>query len=119
MREEVLYVIFLDLNKAYAALDKDRCLKILGIYGVGTQDCRIFQTYWYRLWMVTKPGGYYRKQFKGFRGLTMEDPLSTTIFNVVVDVDVQHLLEERVEIAGGQGGRVKLGKTPKHHLLCG
>ena len=29
MREEVLYVIFLDLTKAYDALDRSRCLKIL------------------------------------------------------------------------------------------
>ena len=28
-REEVLYVIFLDLHKAYAALDRSRCLEIL------------------------------------------------------------------------------------------
>ena len=29
MREEVLYVIFLDLTKAYDALDRSRCLGIL------------------------------------------------------------------------------------------
>ena len=29
MREEVLYVIFLDLTKAYDALDRSRCLDIL------------------------------------------------------------------------------------------
>ena len=29
LREEVLYVIFLDLHKAYGALDRDRCLEIL------------------------------------------------------------------------------------------
>ena len=29
MREEVLYVIFLDLHKEYYALDRDRCLEIL------------------------------------------------------------------------------------------
>ena len=29
MREEVLYVIFLDLHKEYDALDRGRCLKIL------------------------------------------------------------------------------------------
>ena len=28
LREEVLYVIFLDLNKAYDVLDRSRCLKI-------------------------------------------------------------------------------------------
>ena len=35
MREEVLYVIFLDLTKAYDALDRSRCLGILEGYGIG------------------------------------------------------------------------------------
>ena len=33
MREEVLYVIFLDLTKAYDALDRSRILEILKGYG--------------------------------------------------------------------------------------
>ena len=36
MREEVLYVIFLDLTKAYDALERSRSLEILEGYGVGT-----------------------------------------------------------------------------------
>ena len=36
LREEVLYVIFLDLHKEYDALDRSRCLEILEGYGVGT-----------------------------------------------------------------------------------
>ena len=35
LREEVLYVILLDLHKAYDALDRPRCLDILEGYGVG------------------------------------------------------------------------------------
>ena len=35
LREEVLYVIFLDLHKAYDALDRSRFLKILEGCGVG------------------------------------------------------------------------------------
>ena len=35
LREDVLYVIFLDLHKAYCALDRSRCLEILEVYGVG------------------------------------------------------------------------------------
>ena len=34
LREEVLYVIFLDLHTAYDALDRSRCLDILEGYGV-------------------------------------------------------------------------------------
>ena len=35
LREEVLYVIFLDLHKAYDALKWSRCLDILDGYSVG------------------------------------------------------------------------------------
>ena len=38
MRKEVLYVIFLDLTKAYDALDRSRSLEILKGCGVHTQD---------------------------------------------------------------------------------
>ena len=37
MRQEVLYMIFLDLYKAYDALERSRCLEILERYGVGTR----------------------------------------------------------------------------------
>ena len=44
MREKVMYVIFQDLYKSYYALDRDRCLKIMGGYSVGHQSHRILQT---------------------------------------------------------------------------
>ena len=40
--------------------------------------------------MVARAGGYYGKGFKGGRGVTQGDPLSPTIFNVVVDAVVRH-----------------------------
>ena len=43
--------------------------------------------------MAARAGGYYRTAFKGARGVTQGDPLSPTIFNVVVDVVVRHWLE--------------------------
>ena len=45
LREEVLYVIFLDLHKSYDALDRSRCLDILEGYGVGPQAIKLLQTY--------------------------------------------------------------------------
>ena len=45
MREEVLYVIFLDLTKAYDALDRSRSLDILKGYGVGESVRRMLKVY--------------------------------------------------------------------------
>ena len=86
--EEVMYVIFLDLHKSHDALDRSRCLDILEGYGVGPRSCRILQTYWSQMRMVARAGGYYRAAFTGDRGVMQGDPLSPTIFNVVVDAVV-------------------------------
>ena len=59
MEEEFLFVIFLDLTKAYEALDRSRCLDILEGYGVGPSARRLLTTYWCRLTMVARAGGYY------------------------------------------------------------
>ena len=40
--------------------------------------------------MVARVGGYYRAAFKEACGVTQGDPLSPTIFNVVVDAVVRH-----------------------------
>ena len=56
--------------------------------------------------MVARAGGYYRTGFKGGRGVTQGDPLSPTIFNVVVDAVVRHwvtLAVTEAETRGGQG----------------
>ena len=65
LREEVLYVIFLDLQKAYDDLYRSRCLDILEGYGVGPRARRILQIYWKRLTIVARAGGYYETAFKG------------------------------------------------------
>ena len=64
LRKEVLYVIFLDVHKAYDTLDRSRCLDILEGYNVETRSRRILQTYWKRLTMVERAGGYYWTAFK-------------------------------------------------------
>ena len=61
LREEVLYVIFLDLHKAYDPLDRSRCLEILEGCGMGPQACRLLQTYWRRLKIVARAGRYYEQ----------------------------------------------------------
>ena len=95
IREEVLFVIFLDLTKVYDALDRSRFLEILEGYGVTPSARRLLPTYWRRLTMVARAGGYYRESFKGVRVVTQGDPLSATIFNVVVEDGVPE--EEEIE----------------------
>ena len=51
-------MIFLDLHKAYEALDRSSCLEILEGYGVGPQARQLLKTYWHCLTMVARVGGY-------------------------------------------------------------
>ena len=94
MREEVLYKILLDLHKAYDALDRDRCLNILVAYGVELLALRL-------LTMVSWAKGYFGTPFKGYRGVTQGDPLSPTIYNLVVYAVLRHwvAMVERAEEA--------------------
>ena len=41
IREEVLYEVFLDLQKAYDAISREMCMYILVGYGVGSRMERI------------------------------------------------------------------------------
>ena len=50
-------MIFLDLTKAYNALDRSRCLGILEGYGVGPGARRLLSNYWRRLTMAARAEG--------------------------------------------------------------
>ena len=45
IHEAVLYEVFMDLQKAYNALDQDICFVILAACGVGPRELRIIRTY--------------------------------------------------------------------------
>ena len=111
LRKEFLYVILLDLHKAHNALDRSRCLEILEGYGIGPRARNLLKQYWQRLTMVARAGGYYRKYFRGERGVTQGDPLSPTIFNVVVDAVVRHWVQGVVEESEARG---ELGQEGRH-----
>ena len=61
--------------------------------------------------MVARAGSYYGKGFKGGRGVTQGDPLSPTIFNVVLDAVVRHWLTITVKEAEKIGER---GREVRH-----
>ena len=102
-------MIFLDLHKAHDALDRYRCLEILEGYGVGPQYRRLLQTYWRRLTMLARAGGYYGTALQGACGVMQVDPLSPTIFNVVVDAVVRNWVTVVVAVAEEWGGHIKEG----------
>ena len=87
------------------------CLEILEGYGVGPQARKILHTYWQRLTMVARAGGYYGIDFRGDRGVTQGNPLSPIIFNVVVDAVVRHWVQGVVEEAEVRG---KLEQEGRH-----
>ena len=57
MMEVVLFEVFLDTQKAYDTLDRDRCLGILVVYGVIPRTIRLLQTYWGCVTTVARSGG--------------------------------------------------------------
>ena len=104
--EEVLYVSFLDLHKAYDALSRSSCLEILEGYSVGPQARRLFQTYGRRLTIAARVGVYYKTAFQGAYVGTQVDTFSPPIFNMVVDSVVRHWVTgviAGVEEMGGPG----------------
>ena len=59
----------------------------------------MIRDYWDRTTIEARSGSYYGKGFKGGSGVTQGDPLSPTIYYVVVDVVVRHWLMIAVEEA--------------------
>ena len=61
--------------------------------------------------MVARAGGYYGEAFKGARGVTQGDPISPTIFNVVVDAFVRHWIDGLVAETAEKG---ETGREGRH-----
>ena len=68
-RETFPHSIFLDLRKAYDALDMNHCLDILAGYGVEPRMLHILQFYWACLHMAAKAGGHYGPVFQSHCGV--------------------------------------------------
>ena len=47
-------MIFLDLHKAYVALDRSRCLEILEGYGADPRARKLLRAYWGKMKMVER-----------------------------------------------------------------
>ena len=68
---------------------------------MGPRALRLLIRYWEKLQMVDQEGGYYRVTFCGNIGVTQGDPMSPTIFNVVMEAVIRHW---ESMVAGKTGG---------------
>jgi hypothetical protein len=92
--QEPLYQIYLDLQKAYDALDWGRCLEILAGYGVGPNLLCLQEQFWDDAKMVCCAGGNYGEPFGAYQGVTQGGPLSSLIFNVCIDCVIWEWLHQ-------------------------
>ena len=106
MREKVFYKIFLNLQKNYGTLEREHCMEILVRYGIGPYTPRVLRLYWYHLLMVDQAGQYYGVPFPGLSGVTQGDPLSPTIFKMVVDAVIWNWV---MQVTGEDPASVGLG----------
>ena len=61
-----LYKIYLDLKKAYDAIDRGRMLAIFEAYGVGPNLLRLQNLFWQNAKLVCCAGGSYESPFATF-----------------------------------------------------
>jgi hypothetical protein len=101
-----LYQIYIDLKKAYDALDRERTLKILAAYGVGPKLLALQKHFWETATLVCRAGGNYGEPFGAERGVTLGGPLSSLMFNVCVNAVVREWLHQTL---GEEAARDGLG----------
>ena len=70
IQQSPLYGIFVDLRKAFDAMDRGRTLDILKDRGVGPKTLRLIRVFWELAEMACRAGGSYGRKFKAGRGVT-------------------------------------------------
>ena len=96
--------IFLDLHKAYDTMDWEKALEILADCGVSPKALRVIRRFWTHTKLVCRTGGCYGDPFTAHRGVTQGGPLSSLIFNVVVDAVVREWLQQTLDDDAARDG---------------
>ena len=94
MVQKTLHFIFLDLQKAYDTVDRERLLEILEGYGVCPNALGLLTFYWNSQRCVAKSGKYHGETFVPYRGATQGGVVSPTLFNILVDAVVRKWLAD-------------------------
>jgi hypothetical protein len=81
--------IFIDLRKAFDAMDHGLCLEILALHRVGPKMLRLIRNFWDSVTNVCLAKGNYSRLFKAGPGVTQGGPLLAKLFNILVDAVVR------------------------------
>jgi hypothetical protein len=73
------YGVFVDLTKAFDAMDRERCLQLLGEYGAGPKMRRLIRHFWDEATNVCCASGNYGIPFKSGRGVTRPLPVGKIV----------------------------------------
>jgi hypothetical protein len=92
LEQEPFYGVFLDLKKAFDAMDRDRCLLILEGYGAGPYMVRLIHNFWWDANHGLSCVGELWGPFCAGQGVIQGGPLSAKLFNIVVDAVVKEWL---------------------------
>ena len=82
------------MNMTYNLLDMSRCMEILRGYRLRANLHRILGRYWVGQILVPRSERYYGRPFQTGQGVIQGDPVSSTIFNKIVNAVAQEMLRE-------------------------
>ena len=90
--QDFLFLMFLDLCKAYNKLDHGLLLKTLERYGAGPNMQGLLAELWENREVVTRQNGFYVPHFRATCGTTQGGVALTKLFNVAVNIVDRHWL---------------------------
>jgi Reverse transcriptase (RNA-dependent DNA polymerase) len=92
-----MYMIFLDMKKAYDSVDRERILQLLQQYGVGPNICNIIEQIWRNDKLIPKQNKFFGTPIFATRGVRQGEIMSPKLFNIMIDAVIRDY-EERARI---------------------
>ncbi len=105
LEQTIFFGVFIDLQKAFDAMDCGRCLGILALHRVGPKMLRLICNFWDLATNVCQVNGNYGRPFKTGCGVTQGGALLAKLFKIVVNVVVREwmrLMHVTINKAGQQ-----------------